>query len=338
MSVRRRYLDVCPGEARGVVTLDGLPERLIIERESEPARARLGERRAGRVREIVRAAGFAYLDIGCEPMGVLNLSGQASTLTQGQSVEVQIVAEARADKGPSLRLIGPATGEPRLLTPGPSLEERLMAAASDAQVEGGEAAREAADLAEEAALDPICRLPGGLVLSVEPTRALVAVDVDRGGFTGKALAANLEAIAHAARLLRLKGLGGTVAIDLIGFPKEGAALRAAATRAFAADQPGVSVLAPSRLGLLQIAKPWRERPIAETLIGPDGRPTARALAQRLVRALEREGQADPGARLVAVCAPEVAVALTPFAAKLGPRFEVAPEVGRDAQSPDIRRR
>lgn len=338
MTGRRLFLDLCPGEARGVVTLNGLPERLIIEREGEPPRARLGERRAGRVREIARAAGIAYLDIGCEPMGALNLSGRAAALTQGEAVEVEIAAEARCDKGPSLRLIGAATGEPRLLAPGPSLEERLKAAAPDAQVEGGEAAREAADLAEEAALDPICRLPGGLVLTIEPTRALVAVDVDRGSFAGKALAANLQAIDHAARLLRLKGLGGTVAIDLIGFPKEGDALRAAATLAFAPDQPGVSVLAPSRLGLLQIAKPWRERPLAESLVGPDGRPTARAMAQRLVRALEREGRADPGARLLAVCAPEVAVALTPLAARLGPRFEVAAEVGRDAQSPDIRRR
>ena len=48
------------------------------------------------------------------------------------------------------------------------------------------------------------------------------------------------------------------------------------------------------------------RPVAEYLRSADGAPGDRMLAQRLVRRLETEAHAQPGARLRAVCAPSVA--------------------------------
>ena len=50
VTARRFYLDRCVGESRGVVTLDGRPERLIIARESEPATQALGARLVARIR------------------------------------------------------------------------------------------------------------------------------------------------------------------------------------------------------------------------------------------------------------------------------------------------
>jgi hypothetical protein len=51
-----------------------------------------------------------------------------------------------------------------------------------------------------------------------------------------------------------------------------------------------------------------------------------SLALRLLRAVEREALADPGARLTARCAPPVAAAATPAAGALeglvGRRFEI----------------
>ena len=56
---------------------------------------------------------------------------------------------------------------------------------------------------------------------VEPTRALVAVDVNSGGDTSPAAAlkANLAAIRALPRALRLRGLGGQVVIDFAPLPK-----------------------------------------------------------------------------------------------------------------------
>ena len=64
------------------------------------------------------------------------------------------------------------------------------------------------------------RLPSGGRLILEPTAALVAVDVDSGGARGEsresvALAVNLEAVDELARRLRLLDLGGRVVVDLL---------------------------------------------------------------------------------------------------------------------------
>ncbi len=182
-------------------------------------------------------------------------------------------------------------------------------------------------------------LAGGVTLYIEPTRALTAIDVDWSGAPGPsataALRANLGAIGAAARLLRLKAIGGAAAIDLIGFPRDREAIQAAARKAFAPDDPGVVVLAPNRFGLLQLAKPHRERPSMQVLCAEDGRLSARSVAQRLARALERQGRADPGARLLAECAPEVARALRPLVQAMGPRFQVREALGWDRLKTDI---
>ena len=52
MTRRRTFLDRSPGEARGVVLLDGRPERLFIERDGEEQGPRLGERHRARVEEL----------------------------------------------------------------------------------------------------------------------------------------------------------------------------------------------------------------------------------------------------------------------------------------------
>ena len=64
-------------------------------------------------------------------------------------------------------------------------------------------------------------LGGGADMYVEPTRALVAVDVNTGNDTSPAagLKASLAAVRELPRQLRLRGLGGIVVIDLAPFPK-----------------------------------------------------------------------------------------------------------------------
>ena len=333
MNRRRLYLDRAPGESRGVVMLEGRPERLLIVRADDPPAQTLGARSVARVRRIDRSLASAFLDLGDGPEAILPLTGPAKALAEGAAVEVEVTVEARRGKGAVARLIGPAEGTPRLLAPGPTLGERLAALALGQAVVEGPEARDAADAAEDAALAIEHALPGGGSIAIEPTRALTAVDVDLGAAGGDARQAarrtNLAAIGETARLLRLKSLGGLIVFDLIGASHDGAALTAAVRAAFEPDQPGLAIGPVSRFGVLQLTVPRRARPVAEILCEPDAVASATTTALRLLRGLEREGRADGGARLIGRCAPATADAAAPYIReltdRLGPRFEIRPD-------------
>ena len=275
MSARTLFLDKGIGETRAVVQLRGRPERLLIARDGDPASARLGARVAARVRRVDRTLNLAFLDLGEGVEAVAD----AAKLVEGAALDVEVTAEPRAGKAASVRIHGPAEGEaPRLLAPAPTLEERLQTFARGAVTRGPDA-REAADEAEEAALALVHPLPDGGSLSIEPTRGMIAVDVDLGARAGSdakrtARAANLAALTELARLLRLKALGGLVEIDLAGRGHDGDALTRTAREALHPDQPGVNLGPISRFGTMEILKPWRERPVAERLNDPDGRLSA----------------------------------------------------------------
>lgn len=336
---REGFIDRGIGESRGVVLLDGRPERLIVERDDDQICQRLGARSLARVRAVNRALGVAFLEL---PQGP-DATAPAGRLAEGQAVIVEIVAEARAEKGAVARIEGSGEGAPRLLSPARSLEERLRAWTAAAPAEG-DIARSAADAAEADALETVHALPGGGRISLEPTRALVAVDIDLAGRKGNdprrlARQANLTAISEAARLLRLKSLGGAVVLDLVGKGHDGPAIAAAAKAAFAADEPGVSIGPISRFGLFELVVPHRFTPLAERLNDASGAPTTLTLAVRLMRTLEREGRVNSGARVAARGAPEVVSAAEPLLARLverlGARLTLIPEPGRPRESFEI---
>lgn len=339
--VRRAWLDASPGERRGVVTLDGLPERLLIERDGESAFARCGERWRVRLGVRSRDRREAFVSLGGGLDGLLRLPAD-SALAEGALLQAEVASEPQGGKVARLKLIGPAlAGEPGLVTPGPDIETRLQGLAPESPIWRGPEAREAADLAQEAALAENHRFQGGLLLAVQTTRAMTVIDVDlasSGEGAARTVKANMLAIGQAARLLRLKSLGGSVAIDLVGFPKTMGPLMAQAAKAFAHDGPEVVVLPPNRLGVLMLSRPRGAAPLSELLLGEAGRPTPRTQAQALVRALEREGRADPGSLLQAVCRPEVAEQLSALVAELGPRFGVESRPGLSDADTRIQRR
>jgi ribonuclease G len=73
----------------------------------------------------------------------------------------------------------------------------------------------------EAALEPKVWLKSGGYLVINPTEALVAIDVNTGRYVGQSsledtvLRTNLEAVAEVVRQIRLRDLGGIIVIDLI---------------------------------------------------------------------------------------------------------------------------
>jgi hypothetical protein len=335
MVERRIYIDRSCGEARGVVAVGGRAERLLIERDGD-AWPRLGTRARARVSLVDRSLGLAMLDLGQGREASFRLKADRAPPVQGQSLDIEIAIEPQGGK-PAVARAAPEAG-PDVPS---SLEERLATLAPGAPITEGGKARAFIDAAEDEALAIEHALPGGGSLAIEPTRALVAVDIDLGSGGGRdakraARQANMTALAELGRLLRLKALGGLVVVDLVGRGHDGPALARAAQGAFAGDQPGVVIGPVTRFGTLELALPRRHRPVREILCGPDGRPTDRTLALRLIRAIEREASADPGARLRVLCAPEIAAAASEPAAVLagiiGARFELIadPAKARDA--------
>src|SRR5690606_28849987 len=128
-----------------------------------------------------------------------------------------------------------------------------------------------------------------------------------------------EGLDQAARLIRLKGWGGLVAVDLVGVGHDGAAILAAARSAFGGD-PEIAFGPVNRFGVLMLSLPWRTTPVEARLLGPDGRPTLETRAIEAVRRLRlalAEDTASP--YLTLRCPPAVAAAAEALAARLGPR-------------------
>jgi Ribonuclease G/E len=338
MNTRRIFLDRGIGEARGVVMLDDRPERFLIERDTDERRLALGARSAARVTSLEPALATAFLDLGDGAEAILPFRSDAAPV-RGALIEVEIRAEPRRGKLAIARPLGPAEGVPRLIAAAPDLAAQLCGFARGVELIEGRLAREAADEAEAEAVEVLHALPGGGVIAVEPTRALTAIDIDLGerkGVDAKRVTrqANIAALGAAARLLRLKGLGGIVVIDLVGRGHDGVALMAAARTAFAPDNPGVAIGPIGRFGTMELSLPRRRRPVSEVLCREDGALSDETLALRLTRSLQTEGAAQPGARLEAACVPAVANLAAPLidelASQLGARFTLrpAPELPR----------
>ena len=116
---------------------------------------------------------------------------------------------------------------------------------------------------------PRVELPSGGYLIIEPTEALVSIDVNSGRHIGEkdleetALATNLEAAEEAARQLRLRDLGGIVVIDFIDM--RSAANRQAVERrmreCLKKDKARTEVGRISRFGLLQLVRQKLKTPV-----------------------------------------------------------------------------
>ncbi len=163
-----------------------------------------------------------------------------------------------------------------------------------------------------AALDEaVVPLPSGGRLIIQETAALAVIDVDggttpNGGAGGAVARANREAVAEVARQIRLRNLGGAVAVDFIGGAKAPQAARTVEDlrQRTAGDPVGVHVLGRGPLGMVEMIRERRQAPLSEW--------RRRGMAFEAVRAVLREA-ATPGAHPL--------------------RLRVAPEVFHDLSGP-----
>lgn len=120
----------------------------------------------------------------------------------------------------------------------------------------------------EALCDPEEPLPDAGRFFVEPTRALIAIDVNTDGDTSPAagLKANLATARALPRALRLRGLGGQIVLDLAPMPKKDRRTFEQTLRsAFKADSIETNLVGWTPLGHFELQRKRERLPLAEAL-------------------------------------------------------------------------
>ncbi len=115
---------------------------------------------------------------------------------------------------------------------------------------------------------PKVMLEGGGFMFVEPTRALVAVDVNTGGDSSHAAGtkANFAAARAIPRALRLRGLGGQIVLDLAPMPKkERRTFETSLRAAFKADGIDTALLGWTTLGHFELQRKRERRVLRDCL-------------------------------------------------------------------------
>lgn len=173
------------------------------------------------------------------------------------------------------QVLADAKGAPELLVDAPLPHEeawRDWADPAPDEVDDGSDtfARHGIDDLVEALLTPDVKLHGGWSMVIEPTRALIAVDVNTGGDTSPAagLKANIAAARDLPRQLRLRGLGGQIVVDFAPMPKrDRAAVEQQLRAAFRGEAAETSLAGWTPLGMYEIQRKRDRLPLAEVLQG-----------------------------------------------------------------------
>jgi ribonuclease G len=167
-------------------------------------------------------------------------------------------------------------------------------------------------------------LPTGGSLVIQPTEALISIDVNTGRYTGKKdpektiLRTNLEAAREIARQIRLRDIGGIIVCDFIDMETRSnrdKVLQELRTH-LGRDRARTKALAVSELGLVEMTR-QRVRPSlwhsmtadCPTCAGTGRVFTPEVVARRLERALRRVGHDRRERQLSVRLHPEVALYL-----------------------------
>ncbi|HEY8259559.1 MAG TPA: Rne/Rng family ribonuclease [Gemmatimonadales bacterium] len=167
-------------------------------------------------------------------------------------------------------------------------------------------------------------LPTGGSLIIQPTEALISIDVNTGRYTGKKdpektiLRTNLEAAREIARQIRLRDIGGIIVCDFIDMETRSnreKVLQELRTH-LGRDRARTKALAVSELGLVEMTRQrvrpslWHSMTTDCPTCGGSGRVfTPEVVARRLERALKRAGHENRERQLAVRLHPEVALYL-----------------------------
>ena len=324
---RRCVIEDCIGETRAAVYEGRRLVELYVRRWTDKDKPRQGDIFAGRIAKIDQSMGGAFIELGTKAQGLFKFtnSPNAPRLTEGQIAEFEVSKATEIGKGPIVKFKQLSDADKPSKLSGDDL--KTFIAKRFAGIEFAQATVSVIDEATETEL----AIKGGGTISIERTRALVAIDVDKG--TAKSsfdvCMAALPMIAHE---LRLRGLGGLIVIDLPNLrqPRQRNTVQKAAERAFK-DDPNIIKIAPlSRFGAMEMTRSKSSLSLDETLNNRIGSPTTQTLALRALRQLEREGAANSGAQLTMTVRHHVMNWLeadhidwkAPLTERLGARFKI----------------
>jgi ribonuclease G len=166
-----------------------------------------------------------------------------------------------------------------------------------------------------------CDLPSGGYLIIEPTEALVSVDVNSGRYTGKKdaeatiLRTNMEAARELARQIRLRDVGGIIVCDFIDMDSRGnrdKVLNELRTH-LARDRARTKAFAVSDLGLVEMTRQRVRQSHLQSMTEPcptcfgTGRVfTPETIVRRVERSLKRVAAQAKRDALVVKIHPDVA--------------------------------
>jgi ribonuclease G len=167
-----------------------------------------------------------------------------------------------------------------------------------------------------------CDLPSGGYLIIEPTEALVSIDVNSGRYTGKKdpektiLKTNIEAAREVARQLRLRDIGGIIVCDYIDMETKSnrdKVLQELRTH-LGRDRARTKAFAVSDLGLIEMTRQRVRQSHLQNMTEPcptchgTGRVfTAETIVRRVERSIRRMGVEGRRDHLVVKLHPEVAM-------------------------------
>jgi ribonuclease G len=167
-----------------------------------------------------------------------------------------------------------------------------------------------------------CDLPSGGYLIIEPTEALVSIDVNSGRYTGKKdpektiLKTNLEAAREVARQLRLRDIGGIIVCDFIDMETKANRDKVlqeirthlgrdrARTKAFAVSDLGLVEMTRQRVRQSHLQNMTESCP---TCHGTGRVFTAETIVRRVERSVRRMGVEGRRDHLIVKLHPEVAM-------------------------------
>ena len=239
-------------KSRYAIVTPGAPGLNISRRiKDDPLRAEL---------ETLASAGMAGAN---ETLGLILRSACAA------ATDDEIAQDITAMRDLAQAVLADMMGNAELLVEGAGAHETAWRDWADPEpddiIEGGFADNDVFEMID-ALLSPRVALGEGHMM-VEPTRALVAVDVNTGPDTSPAasLKVNIAAARELPRQLRLRGLGGQVVIDFAPMPKRDRAVLDQVIRAAFKSEAEINLAGWTTLGLFEITRKRDRLSLAELL-------------------------------------------------------------------------
>ncbi|MBN8629815.1 MAG: ribonuclease E/G [Rhodobacterales bacterium] len=185
-----------------------------------------------------------------------------------------IAEDIAAMRGLAEAVLADLSGGPELLVDGPSSHDLAFRDWLDPPVDDADTEAESFERhGVLEALGALCaarvELDGGAHMMIEPTRALVAVDVNTGPDTSPAasLKANVAAARDLPRQLRLRGLGGQVVVDFAPMPKRDRHILDQVMKAAFKTDGEANLAGWTGLGLYELTRKRDRLPLSDLLPG-----------------------------------------------------------------------